>query len=304
MHSIKTTFDAVQGLDLAGKVFLVTGAYSGLGAATTQALLKAGATVILAGRSNSLQSKFASDVLSDKSLNTSETQLDASHTLDLGDLRSVRDFAHYVYEKYPRIDCLLNNAGVMYTPPGKTADGFETQMGVNVIGHFLLSKILADKTKRQVWLSSKGHTRLGAPRIDVEAITEVNDKDYNTQFRYQQSKLGDILLAKQFPVEYPHLKAASVHPGVVKTNLSRNIAFKDKLLFTLMNPLMVLNAQEPERGAATQVMVATMPEDQLIDGGYYADCRVSKEAESAKNMEDAKKLFDYCNRATEAFQQR
>jgi len=302
MHTIKTTFDAVKGLDLAGKVFLVTGAYSGLGAATTQALLKAGATVILAGRSESLLSKFVSELLSDKSLNTSETQLDASHTLDLGDLRSVRNFADYVYKKYPNIDCLINNAGVMYTPSGKTTDGFETQMGINVIGHFLLSKLLANKTKRQVWLSSKGHTRLGAPRIDVEAIMEVNDKTYNTQLRYQQSKLGNILLAKQFPIEYPHLKAVSVHPGVVKTNLSRNIAFKDKLLFSLMNPLMVLNAKEPERGAATQVMVATMPEEQLSNGAYYADCRVSKEVESAKNMEDAQKFFDYCSQVTKAFQ--
>ncbi len=298
----KTASDMIKHHDLNGKVFLVTGAYSGLGAITTQVLLKAKAKVIIASRNAKTQADFAQGLIDDKDILFDPQQLDASHTLDLGDLASVRDFAHYVKGAYDQIDGLINNAGVMYTPPGKTKDGFEMQMGVNVIGHFLLSKILAEITRRQIWLSSKGHTRLGAPRINLDQITKVDNGDYNPRLRYQQSKLGNILLAKQFGEEYPHLKAVSVHPGMVSTNLGRNISFVQKLTFILTNPLMVMNMKQPEEGAATQVMVAIMPESELTNGAYYADCRVTEEAESAKNMEDAKKLYDYCNEVTLAYQ--
>ena len=298
----QTAFDIVKGHDLTGKVFLITGGYAGLGATSTKALLTANATVIIGGRNEKTQNEFVKSLQDDPTLKFEDHQLDASHTLDLGILESVRDFARYVKESYQQIDCLLNNAGVMFTPPGKTNDGFETQFGTNVIGHFLLTKLLVDITKRQVWLSSKGHTRLGAPRIDLDAITKVDESDYNTALRYQQSKLGNILLAKQFDKQYEQLTAVSVHPGVVKTNLGRHMTLGKKLTFMLKHPLAIMSMKEPEEGAATQVMVATVPEEALISGAYYADCKVTQEADSAKNMEDAKKLFDYCNEVTADFQ--
>ncbi len=232
----RTAFEAVQGIDLSGQVFLVTGAYSGLGAVTTRALLTAGATVIVAGRNPKSQTDFVSELTASDSDSSFDASLvDGSHTVDLGSLVSVRDFANYVRTNYDRIDCLINNAGVMNTPYGVTKDGFEIQMGTNVIGHFLLAKILADITKRQVWLSSAAHTLIGtppgnhdnakAPRINLNAITEVDESTYDGWQRYQQSKLGDILLAKQFAVEYPHLKGCAVHPGVVRTILARNNSF-------------------------------------------------------------------------------
>lgn len=298
----KTAYQVIEKYDLNGKVFLITGPYSGLGAVSCKALLHAGATVILGGRSAKSQGEFARSLENDSEINFAPRQLDASHTLDLGDLSSVRDFASYVQASYPQIDCLMNNAGVMYSPPGKTKDGFEIQMGVNVIGHFLLAKYLVDITKRQVWVSSKGHTRLGAPRIDISKIKQLDKENYNPRFRYQQSKLGNILLAKQFAIEYPHLLSVSVHPGLVSTNLSRNINFLQKLVFMFSNPLMMMQIQRPEEGAATQVMLAAIPAAELVQGAYYVDCQVSQEAESARNMEDAKKLFDYCEKVTAAFQ--
>ena len=298
----KSAFDIIKGQDLTDKVFLITGGYAGLGAINTKALLTANATVIIAGRNERTQKSFAANLQNDPTLHIEGHQLDASHTLDLGSLESVRDFARYIKERYPKIDCLINNAGVMFTPPGKTKEGFEVQFGTNVIGHFALAKLLVDITKRQVWLSSKGHTRLGAPRIDLDAITKVDPSDYNTTLRYQQSKLGDILLAKQFDKQYPHLTAVSVHPGVVKTNLGRHMTLGKKLAFMLKHPLAIMTMKEPEEGAATQVMVATIPAAELQSGAYYADCEVSEEAESAKHMEDAKKLFDYCDQAIADFQ--
>ncbi len=298
----KTAFDIVKGKDLTDKVFLITGGYAGLGAISTKALLTVNATVIIAGRSEKTQMEFAESLKRDTSLKFHDHQLDASRTLDLGSLESVRDFANYVKEKYQQIDCLMNNAGVMNTPPGKTYDGFETQMGINVIGHYLLSKLLVDITRRQVWLSSKGHTRFGAPSIDYEVIRKVDESNYIPRWRYQQSKLGNILLAKQFDKQYPHLTAVSVHPGVVKTNLGRHMSLGEKLLFIFKHPLAIMSMKEAEEGAVTQVMVATIPESQLRNGAYYVDCEVAEEAKSARNIDDAKRLFDYCEEVTADFQ--
>lgn len=298
----QTAFDIVSNLNLTGKVFLITGGYSGLGAVSTKALLMAKATVIIAGRNKDEQSKFSSELMQDKSLNIAANQFDPSHTIDLADLASVKEFAQYVKKNYPQIDCLINNAGVMNTPPGKTRDGFEIQMGINVIGHFLLSKMLVEITKRQVWLSSRGHIRFGAPSINYDVIRQVDENNYVPRWRYQQSKLGDILLARQFAKLYPHLTAYSVHPGGVKTNLGRHMTIIQKLKMLIQHPILVLSMVEPEVGAATQVMVATAPAEQLTNGAYYADCHVEEEAESGRNMEDAKKLFDYCDQVTKIFQ--
>ena len=305
----ETAFEAVEGLDLTGKVYLITGAYSGLGAETTRALLSAGATVIVAGRNAKSQKNFA------EGLTAGAGQVDAEKTLDLGSLASVRDFARHIQARDETLDCLMNNAGVMNTPPGRTADGFEVQMGTNVIGHFLLAKLLAPRTKRQVWLSSRGHTLIGdppgdvhdlvrAPRINLDIIDTVDEQAYDSWHRYQQSKLGDILLAKQFLVEFDHLESCAVHPGVVRTNLSRHMSLGTILKYLWASitcrgsPLLT-----PEQGASTQTYCAVMPSEDLVSGAYYADCAVAEEAQSARNMDDAKRLYDYCDEVTRPFQE-
>jgi NAD(P)-dependent dehydrogenase (short-subunit alcohol dehydrogenase family) len=131
-----------------GKVFVITGAYSGIGLEATKALLKAGGTVVLTGRSESLLQQTVESL---KKEGFDKTKVDGGCTIDLADLETVKAFANY-----DRI-VLICNAGVMATPPGVTKQGFEQQFGVNVIGHFLLAKLLVDKTSRQVWLSSLAH---------------------------------------------------------------------------------------------------------------------------------------------------
>ena len=306
-----TASSAVAGLDLGGKVFVVTGGYSGLGAATSKALASAGATVVLAGRNKASQAQFAEE-LQTASPNGKAT-VDADEVVDLGDLASVAAFARHLRARYEQIDCLINNAGVMNTPPGMTKDGFEIQFGTNVIGHHLLAKELVGQTARQVWLSSAGHSLIGdppgnhdlvkAPRIDIDASRKVDEKTYDSWHRYQQSKLGAILLAKQFAVEYPHLKTCAVHPGVVRTNLSRHMSLWLMLRY-LVNGLRGRSQRivGPDEGARTQTLCAVMPEADLQNGAYYADCVVTQPAAAAENTADAKQLYDFCEEATRPFQ--
>ncbi|HMO40174.1 MAG TPA: SDR family NAD(P)-dependent oxidoreductase [Saprospiraceae bacterium] len=308
----KTALEVVQNQNLEDKVFLITGGYAGLGAASAKALLKAKAKVIIVGRNAETQQKFVADLLNDTSLKISENQIDATKTMDLGDLESVSQFAKYIYQKYEQIDVLMNNAGIMRTPPGKTKDGFEIQMGTNVIGHFLLAKILAPKTKRQVWLSSNGHLLVDeypgeqsiekAPRIDIQAITNVDASTYHSWRRYQQSKLGDILLSKQFIKEFPGLYSYSVHPGVVQTNLSKHISFWSQLK---MIPKLItgqIKIKKPEDGASTQVYCSVVPVSELENGAYYADCHIVPSSQSSNIAEDAKKLYDFCDEVTKKHQ--
>ena len=300
-----TATEAVEGLDLSGKVFVVTGGYSGLGAASSKALASTGATVVLAGRNKASQSKFASEVRAA----LPSASVDADEVIDLGDLASVSAFAHHVRSKYDRIDCLMNNAGVMDTPPGSTKDGFEVQFGTNVVGHFLLSRLLVDQTERQVWLSSSGHILIGdppgnhdlakAPRIDIDATKVVNPDTYDSWRRYQQSKLGAILLAKQFAIEHPHLKTCAVHPGVVRTNLGRHMSIWLMMRYVAASLFGRTQAMVgPDAGARTQTLCAVMPSDDLENGAYYADCVPTTPADAAQNMQDAKRLYDFCEEVT------
>lgn len=311
-QNIKSASDAVKNLDLTGKVFLITGGYAGLGAEAAKALLKAKAKVVIVGRNAETQQKFVTDLLNDKSLNISLNQIDAEKTMDLGSLESVSQFAKYIDQKYDQIDVLMLNAGIMRTPYGKTKDGFEIQMGTNVIGHFLLAKILATKTKRQVWLSSNGHLLVDkypgeqsiekAPRIDIEAITNVDENTYHPWRRYQQSKLGDILLSKQFIKEFPELFSYSVHPGVNQTNLGKHISFWQKIKTIPKLISGEIKLLKPENGSSTQVFCAVAPESELENGGYYADCHIEPSSKSSNISEDAKKLYDHCDEVTKTYQ--
>lgn len=263
----------------------------------------------MAGRNAKSQAEFA------ERLASGPGTVDADKTLDLGSLASVRDFAEHIRGRYQTLDCVMLNAGVMNTPPGKTSDGFEVQMGTNVVGHFLLAKLLASRTRRQVWLSSTGHLLTGdppgdharsfenAPRINLDAIKQIDEASYDSWHRYQQSKLGDILLARQFLVEFDKLEGCAVHPGVVRTNLSRHMSVWSIAKYVWFSVTgRGAKVLTPEQGARTQTLCAVMPSGELVAGGFYADCAVSQEADAAKNMDDAKALYDYRDEATRPFQ--
>lgn len=311
------------------QVFVVTGAYGALGKETVRALLGAGAaTVVVGGRNPTAQAAFLETLEKDgvttigvgEENTTSKTNtsgspeqqpqvVDGSHTIDLADLASVQQFANYVKQTYPQLECVICNAGVMNTPFGQTAQHFETQMGVNVIGHFLLCKILAPQTKRQVWVSSFAHT-VGGARIDVERLKDTpQEDDYDGWKAYQQSKLGNILLAKEFSKRYATqgMQTASLHPGVIYSGLyaSTGLVSACQLVLGMVVPVLKGNVFQvipkfPSAGAATTVHCTTI--DTLVNGGYYSNCQLAQESKAAKNEEDAAALFDYCDQVTKDFQ--
>jgi len=319
----RTAMEVAQSAgDQSGKTFLITGAYSGIGVETTKALLAQNAQVILAGRNAEAMKTFVSELTvkqpeegeEESEENNNNALIDADGPLcDLNDLRSVLGFAKYVLQKYTKLDVLILNAGVMMTPPGVTAQKLERQIGINCVGHFLLAQKLLPITSRQVWLSSSAHSAAGAKRFEFSWFQNFDVEDeyevscYDPMFAYQQSKLGTILLAKEFAKrcsgegedKEAKVEAVSLHPGVINTNLGRHLPGYLKLTFSAMSWVGLMSRKTVEQGAATTVTCATLSSEELKNGAYYDDCQVGKESGNATNTEDAIRLYDLCLQLTQ-----
>ena len=203
-----------------GKSFLVTGANTGLGFETALELAKHEAYVIMVGRNQEKLNQAKEKIL--------ESVPDASieiGVLDLNNIKSIKSFADEFLKTHATLDVLINNAGIMFPPAGKTADGFETQFGVNFIGHYVLTALLFPLLKnsgnaRIVTLSSIAHK--GA-EIDYENLKL--EKPFNKFREYGQSKVADLIFALELQrkIEENNLDVLSIacHPGVSKTELLR-----------------------------------------------------------------------------------
>ncbi|WP_405908664.1 oxidoreductase [Streptomyces sp. NBC_00828] len=204
--------------DQSGRTAVVTGANSGIGYVTARELARKGAQVVLACRSEARGNEAGDRLVS---------EVPGAHVefvrLDLGDLESVREFVATYEHAYDRLDLLINNAGVMALPLGRTADGFETQFGVNHLGHFaltglLLPALLGTPGARVVTLSSGVHA---LSNID---ITDLNsERQYRRWIAYGRSKTANLLftheLARRLATIGSEVVAAAAHPGYATTNL-------------------------------------------------------------------------------------
>jgi NAD(P)-dependent dehydrogenase (short-subunit alcohol dehydrogenase family) len=206
--------------DLSGRIYIVTGANSGSGFATTKQLAEQGAQVVGACR----RVEAGKEAFAPFSELRGSVEIMA---LDLASLASVRLFAEAFLAKYDRLDGLVNNAGVMYSPEGKTEDGFETQFGINYLGHFLLTELLLDVLKasapsRIVCVSSLAHAGMGGiyGEIDFEDL-HFDNKKYHAGKAYANSKLANLLHALNLSrrLEGTGVSAFSVHPGWIRSNL-------------------------------------------------------------------------------------
>lgn len=209
-------------IDLSGRIYIVTGANSGSGFATTKQLAKQGAHVVGACRRVDAGEEAFAD------LGDIQGSVEIME-LDLASLASVRRFSEAFLAKYDRLDGLVNNAGVMHTPEGRTEDGFETQFGINYLGHFLLTELLLDTLKasapaRIVNISSVAHAGMRGVygEIDFEDLN-FDNKEYDAYQAYANSKLAIVLHALDLArrLEGTGVSAFSVHPGWIRSNLLR-----------------------------------------------------------------------------------
>ena len=266
--------------DLSGQTFVVTGANSGIGFITAQQLASQGATVVMGCRRTEEGEARAAEIREAHSGAKLEVV-----ALDLGKLDSVRSFAESVLKSHDALTGLINNAGVMNTPPGKTADGFETQIGVNHLGHFLLTELLLPALKngapaRVVNVSSCFHDQA----MGRDGIIDLDDlffekRDYDGWTAYAQSKLANLLHAKALAkkLEGTNVTAVSVHPGWVRTNLARH-SMPLWVQNYIMRPVLGLMGMiEPWAGAQTSLYAALADDVPDHSGEYYSQLGVYRD---------------------------
>ncbi|WP_217243190.1 SDR family NAD(P)-dependent oxidoreductase [Streptomyces sp. AC555_RSS877] len=244
--------------DQHGRVAIVTGANTGLGFETARMLAERGAAVVLAVRDVEKGKQAAARITGDVTV----------QALDLSSLDSIRSAAADLRAAHPRIDLLINNAGVMYTPRQLTADGFELQFGTNHLGHFALTGLLLDRIlpvpgSRVVTVSSIGHRIRAAIRFDDLQW----ERSYGRVSAYGQSKLANLMSTYELQRRLaPHgtTVAVAAHPGVSDTELVRNSPAAFRKPMTWLAPLFT---QKPEMGALPTLRAATDPA--VVGGQYY-----------------------------------
>jgi len=276
--------EVVDGIDLTDKVCVITGATSGLGRESARALSSAGAHVVLAARSRAGLSDTEQWLRS-----TIDGARVTTATVDLTSLASVREAAAGIGDAVPAVHVLMNNAGVMFTPFGRTANGFEMQFGTNHLGHFELTRLLTPQLEaaggaRIVNLSSDGHKLADVDLDDPNW----HRREYNKFHAYGAAKTANILHAVELDrrLRDSGVRAYAVHPGMVATNLARHMSRDDIAAITAMpgqrqvteeTDIRKMEVLTPEQGAATQVWAAVSAELTETGGEYLADCAVRSE---------------------------
>lgn len=252
----RTRWAAEQMPDQTGRVFVVTGANSGLGLATTRAVARRGAHVILAVRDADKGRRAAAAITAEHP----GASLEVQH-LDLADLESVRTFADVVRAVHPRLDVLVNNAGVMAPPRSLSPQGHELQFASNHLGHFALTGLLLDLLTPGtdpvvVTVSSANHRKA---RLFFDDIT--GEHRYSPMGYYNQSKLANAVfghvLHRRLSEAGSPVRSVLAHPGYTATGLQTDgpVGMVKLLFGHLLTPL----AQAPARGALPQLYAATEP---------------------------------------------
>jgi NAD(P)-dependent dehydrogenase (short-subunit alcohol dehydrogenase family) len=290
--------------DLTGKTIIVTGANCGIGYEAAKEFARRGAQTILACR-NLNKAKAALDQIQAE---IPDAQAEVMQ-LDLSSLASVHRFASVFKAKYDRLDVLVNNAGIMWVPYGKTEDGFESQFGTNHLGHFALTGLLTDLLRktpgsRVVNVSSNGH-RAGV--MDFGNLMFKNGEGYSRHGAYGRSKLANLLftyeLQRRFEANNIAAIATSAHPGGSSTNLSRHV--ENFWWFRLLRPLFVVIAQSAAMGALPIIRAAVDPNAR--GGEYYGPSGFRESRgypvlvqsnEVSHSEEDAKRLWEVSEKLT------
>lgn len=273
-----TTDEVLAGIDLTGKRVLITGVSAGLGVETARALAAHGAQVVGAARDLDKARRATAPV---REQAAGGGGLDLVE-LDLASLASVRACADALLDAGEPFDLVIANAGVMATPQGTTADGFETQFGTNHLGHFVLVNRVAPLMRsgaRLVNLASSGHRRADVDLDDPN----FERTPYEEFVAYGRSKTANVLFAVEFDRRHRGrgVRATAVHPGGIQTELSRHMSPE-----SLMRLLESIRANLPPgtefklktipQGAATTLWAGVVAPADEVGGRYCEDCHVAE----------------------------
>jgi len=273
-----------------GKTVVVTGGNSGIGFETAAALAAMGARVIVTAR-NADKGRAAVAAIAERSAGDARVQL---VVFDLADLSSVRRGAGEILEQAPRLDVLVNNAGLVLSERAETVDGFEATLATNHLGPFLLTNLLLERIKssapaRIVNVASTAHNaaRKGMPFDDLQS-----KKNYATMRVYGQSKLANILFTLELArrLEGSGVTANSLHPGTVRTGYGADGDARGLLAFgiKISAPFFL----SPAKGARTSVYLASDPEVAEVSGRYFVKCKAKQPKRWARDPEAARHLWE------------
>lgn len=270
-----------------GKVVIVTGANTGMGLAATVELARKGARVIMACRSQ----KRGEEALATAKQQSGSQEIELM-LLDLSSLDSIRQFAQTFTSRYKVLDVLMNNAGVVTTKRQLTADGFEMDLGVNHLGHFLLTNLLLEPLKAaeqgRIVVVASGAYKVGKMYYDDPTLS----RGFNPAKAYGRSKLANILFTRELAsrLKGTRVTVNSLHPGAVGTSIgiNRETGFgKSAMKF------MSLFFLTPEKGADTAVYLSEAPELKDITGQYYYRRQIKELSPKAKDDQAARKLWEW-----------
>ena len=290
--------------DLSGKVIIVTGANSGIGYESAREFTRKGAEVIVASRD---------PIKAERSILNIKEEIPGAKLefieLNLANLDSVRKFAEKFKSKHNSLDILLNNAGIMLIPFGKTVDGFENTVGTNHLGHFALAGLLMDRLSttpgaRVVNVASNAHY---GGEMDFNNLLFENKLGYTPMKAYSRSKLANLLftyeLQRRFQSRGYDVIAVAAHPGISATSLANHLFFN--LISWLIQPVMKMVFQSSAMGALPSLRASVDPE--ALGGQYYGpDGKGEKSGypivvdsnSASKNEADARTLWQISEELT------
>lgn len=270
-----TTDEVLEGINLAGKRAIVTGASGGLGEETARALASKGAAVTITARDMAKGESAAERIRQ----STGNQDVDVAE-LELSVPDSVRAFAKNWLDEHDTLNLLINNAGVMACPLMRTKEGWEMQFATNHFGHFLLTNLLLPALRngapaRIVNLSSRGHRMSDITFDDIH----FDNRDYDKWVSYGQSKTANILFSVELNKRLASsgITANAVHPGGIQTDLGRHLSQEDiEALLARTGRSGGIKFKTIPSGAATSVWAATSPELEGKGGHYLEDCHIGE----------------------------
>ena len=252
-----------------GKIVCITGGSGGIGMATARSLAEMGATVILAGRDETRGQEVARQL--QKAIGSGEVY---ALPLDLASFASILHFAEAFQSRFPRLDVLINNAAVLTSWFQTTPEGFEQQIGVNYIGHFLLTRELLPLLKkapapRLINVSSGAHY---SGKIDFDSFTR-DVGNYQTMVAYGQSKLANVLFTREHARRYPEIEAYCLHPGMVRTRIgNKRTNWLVSTVWSLLRPFI----RSLDQGAQTSIYLASAENIPAENGQYFDQNRQAR----------------------------